>query len=118
MAIWNIFRPFDVYFMAIWYILWPLDNLVVIWYILPHFALCIVSRKIWQPGTEAEKSTRNNIYALRYVRQIENNRLLMTAIKYDREVRGRFLRTMYRQGDQMSLCKNHPKCSPSPICQN
>jgi hypothetical protein len=29
------------YFTAIWYILWPLGNIVVIWY--------IVSRKIWQP---------------------------------------------------------------------
>jgi hypothetical protein len=30
-----------VYFMVIWYILWPYGNVVVIWYIFPRFGkLC------------------------------------------------------------------------------
>jgi hypothetical protein len=36
------------YFTAIWYILWPFGNAVVIWYIFTIFGY-IVSRKIWQP---------------------------------------------------------------------
>jgi hypothetical protein len=36
------------YTTAIWYILWPLGNLVAIWYILPRLGKT-VSRKIWQP---------------------------------------------------------------------
>jgi hypothetical protein len=36
------------YIMALWYILWPFGNLVVIWYILSPFWY-IGSRKIWQP---------------------------------------------------------------------
>jgi hypothetical protein len=33
---------------AIWYIVWPLGNLVVVRYTFPRFWY-IVSRKIWQP---------------------------------------------------------------------
>jgi hypothetical protein len=36
------------YFTAIWYILWPFGNVVVIWYIFPRFGIYL-SRKIWQP---------------------------------------------------------------------
>jgi hypothetical protein len=36
------------YITAIWHILWPFGNLVVIWHIFPSFWY-IVSRKIWQP---------------------------------------------------------------------
>jgi hypothetical protein len=28
-----------VYFMAIWYSLWPFGNVVVIWYIFPRFGI-------------------------------------------------------------------------------
>jgi hypothetical protein len=36
------------HFTAIWYILWPFGNVVVIWlYFFPFWY--IVSRKIWQP---------------------------------------------------------------------
>jgi hypothetical protein len=42
---------------AIWYILWPLGNLVAIWYISPPFWY-IVSRKIWQPWRERPDSYR------------------------------------------------------------
>jgi hypothetical protein len=44
MVIWNILQ-------AIWYILWPVGNIVVIWYIFPRFWY-IVSRKILQPCTQ------------------------------------------------------------------
>jgi hypothetical protein len=35
------------YITAIWYILWPFGNVVLIWYIFP--VLVFVSRQIWQP---------------------------------------------------------------------
>jgi Zn-dependent protease with chaperone function len=41
----GIFYGLLEYFMAYWYILWPIGNLVASWYIFWH----IVSRKIWQP---------------------------------------------------------------------
>jgi hypothetical protein len=52
MAIWNILRPFGIfyghleYITAIWYILWAFGNLVAVWYISPRFG---ISKKIWQP---------------------------------------------------------------------
>jgi hypothetical protein len=36
------------YFTAMFYILWPPGNLVLIWYVFPKFWYS-VSRKIWQP---------------------------------------------------------------------
>jgi hypothetical protein len=36
------------YFTAIWYILRPCGNVLVIWYISPHFGTYDVSVKIWQ----------------------------------------------------------------------
>jgi hypothetical protein len=36
-----------VYFMAIWYILWPFGNVVLMWHFPPFWYF--VSRKIWQP---------------------------------------------------------------------
>jgi hypothetical protein len=44
-----IFHGHLEYLKALWYILWPFGNVVVIWYIFPRFGICIVSRKIWQP---------------------------------------------------------------------
>jgi hypothetical protein len=35
------------YNTAIWYILWPLGNLVAIWYVFPR--LGILCQKVWQP---------------------------------------------------------------------
>jgi hypothetical protein len=37
------------YITAIYYNLWPFDNLVALWYIFPRFGIHTVSRKIWQP---------------------------------------------------------------------
>jgi hypothetical protein len=35
------------HFTAIWYILWPIGNLVVIWYIFPRFGiLCLFSSPV------------------------------------------------------------------------
>jgi hypothetical protein len=44
----GIFYGHWQYFTAIWYILWPLGNVVVILYSYPSFWY-IVFRKIWQP---------------------------------------------------------------------
>jgi hypothetical protein len=44
----GIFNGRLEYFTAIWYILWPFGNVVVIWHIPPPFWY-IVSGKIWQP---------------------------------------------------------------------
>jgi hypothetical protein len=41
------------HFTAIWYILWPIGNLVVIWYIFPRFG--ILCQKIWQPCSRAHQ---------------------------------------------------------------
>jgi hypothetical protein len=44
----GIFKVNLQYFMAIWYILWPFGNLVVIWDIFTRFGnFC--QEKIWQP---------------------------------------------------------------------
>jgi hypothetical protein len=48
----GMFNGHSEYFKVIWYILWPFGNVVVIWYIFPHFWY-IASRKIWQPGEMA-----------------------------------------------------------------
>jgi hypothetical protein len=44
----GIFYGHLEYFTVIWYILWPLGNVVVIWYIFTRFGIYVVSRKIWQ----------------------------------------------------------------------
>jgi hypothetical protein len=54
MTIWNILRPFGIfydhlqYFIAIWYILWPFG---IVCGLLVYFSQLFLfgSRKIWQP---------------------------------------------------------------------
>jgi hypothetical protein len=45
----GIFYAHLEYVMAFWYIVLSFGSFVVIWYILSHFGIGIVSRKIWQP---------------------------------------------------------------------
>jgi hypothetical protein len=37
------------YFTVIWFILWPFGNVVVIWYIFPHFGI-LCKEKSGNPG--------------------------------------------------------------------
>jgi hypothetical protein len=56
------------YFTAIWYILWPFGNVVLIWYVFLRFGTYIVSRKIWQPWLDPNHDIMNavnNLDALR-----------------------------------------------------
>jgi hypothetical protein len=63
MVIWNILQSFGVfyghvvYFMAIWYILWPFGNAVVIWYIFPRFGM-LCQEKSGNPS--GKKCTSSN----------------------------------------------------------
>jgi hypothetical protein len=52
MAIWNILRPFGTFYSHF-------GNLVVTWYIFPLWY--IVSRKIWQPWSQAAKQNAQKI---------------------------------------------------------
>jgi hypothetical protein len=36
---WCILWPLEIFFSAIWYILLPFGNLVVVWYIFPRFGI-------------------------------------------------------------------------------
>jgi hypothetical protein len=50
----GIFYGHLEYFTAIWYILWPFGNVVVIWYIFPLFGI-LCQEKIWQPWFSVKK---------------------------------------------------------------
>jgi hypothetical protein len=42
------------YFTAIWYILWPLGNVVVIWYVFPRFGILCEEKS----GNAAQNTSR------------------------------------------------------------
>jgi hypothetical protein len=52
------------YFTAIWYILWPLGDGVVIWYIFPRFLYIVCQEKSGNPGCESKKIVVNIFISL------------------------------------------------------
>jgi hypothetical protein len=50
-----------VYFIAIWYILWPFGNLVVIVYIFYHFGI-LFHEKSGKPGWQAKLNTYKSFF--------------------------------------------------------
>jgi hypothetical protein len=54
----GIFNVHLEYIMVIWNILWPFGNVVVIWYIFPHFGI-VCQEKSGNPGFESEVVHKN-----------------------------------------------------------
>jgi hypothetical protein len=58
----GIFNGHLEYIKSMWYILWPLDNLVVIWYIFHHFGI-LYSEPSGNPACEPSKRALNFLTA-------------------------------------------------------
>jgi hypothetical protein len=54
----GIFYGHLVYFTAIWYILWPCGNVVVIWYIFFRFSAFLCQEKSGNPVMHPKKQLR------------------------------------------------------------